>query len=141
MKTRLIAVFFILGTIALYFALIIVYGINFPVQDDYNAILKFIIDFHNSNSLTERIGLLFSQNWEHRILSTKLFALAEYWISGKLNFIVLNVAGNAGLLVILWVLYKHLNKPFTAAFSYLVPTVLLLFNFSYYETSFGQWPL
>lgn len=72
--------------IMLYGYYILKYAINLPRQDDYDAILGFLVKYKKAPSLGEKIGLLFSQHNEHRIFSSRVVYALYYTFTGRIHF-------------------------------------------------------
>ncbi len=90
--------YLLIATIVIaYYASVLIFTQNFPISDDF-ALLNFLNKYEKSNSLSDKVNLLFSQHNEHKIVSTKLFFLAYHQIFGNLNFIWLNFIGNLAIL-------------------------------------------
>lgn len=87
------------------------YTYNIPKLDDYDAILKFIIDFKKADFST-RLYLLFSQHNEHRILTSRIIYLLQYYLTGTINFKNIIYIGNLQLIPI-FVLLACFIKRFT----------------------------
>ena len=69
------------------------YAINIPRQDDYDAILKFLINFKKAD-FSDKLSLLFAQHNEHRIFASRVVYAVYYSVFGDINFrhlILLNV--------------------------------------------------
>ncbi len=60
-------------------------AVNIPGQDDYDAILQFLVNFKVS-SLGDKAALLFQQHNEHRILSSRIVYVIYYCVFGDINF-------------------------------------------------------
>ena len=93
----------------IYFNLVNKYAVNFPYQDDYNAILEFLTQFKTA-SFVDKIALLFSQHADHRILHSRLIYVTYHAIFGKINFIHIIFIANLQLLVIFMVLVHFIKK-------------------------------
>ncbi len=125
----------VIAIVSFYFCLLR-YCYNFPYFDDFEVILAFLNSYLTSGQLSEKIGLLFEQHGEHRVVFDRAVALAEYFVSGKIDFRVLILIGNAALLGLLILFYKAIPRPPKLAPLVLAPVAMLLFNFRYFQTSF-----
>jgi hypothetical protein len=79
------------------------YALNLPHWDDYDAILKFLSNYHQA-AAGDKIALLFSQQNEHRILFSRIVYVLYYGIFGDINFrsiILFNVFILLGLFLII----------------------------------------
>lgn len=55
------------AVIGFYFYQILQYVYNFPLYDDYETILRFLIEWEKTSSLSQKFSLLFQQHNEHRV--------------------------------------------------------------------------
>lgn len=69
---------------------------NIPVYDSYNAILQTIIDWKRFG-FWDKMALLVRQHNEHRLLASRLFYLAYYYLTGGINFTVIAFIGDLQL--------------------------------------------
>lgn len=89
-----------------YFIILGHFQYNFPFYDDYNVVLKTVLDWQNTTSFLQKINNLFAQHNEHRLLIVRLLSLLDYWIRGQVVFTDLIWLGNLSLVVVFWVLYR-----------------------------------
>ncbi len=118
----------VLFPIAIYISAVLIFSINIPADDDYDAVLGFLNKFVTSNNLGEKIWILFSQHNEHRIFFNRVVELLQYYIMGKANFYVLSIIGNLGWVLSFFVIYKLYKKKFNN-FKYLLPISIIFFSF------------
>lgn len=71
--------------IAAYIWFVFRYSVNMPRQDDYDSILNYLIEYKKA-SFYEKIGLLFSQHNEHRLLLSRIACNVYYYLFGCVNF-------------------------------------------------------
>jgi hypothetical protein len=83
---------------------------NIPWFDEYENIPYFLDRFLNAGSFTDRMAALLRPNNEHRVVYARLVVLAQYLLTGGLNFGGLMLWGNLGLVLIFWLLYKALRR-------------------------------
>ncbi|WP_064196828.1 MULTISPECIES: hypothetical protein [Emticicia] len=110
------------------------YAVNIPHWDDF-AIRNTLAKMLETDVLSEKFKLLFSQHNEHRILLTRITAWFTYFLFGTLNLKVLMLGGILSLLGIL-VLFYDLSKKYNQSIQSFIPVVLILLNFSLYENIF-----
>lgn len=125
-----------LFAIVLFYYAIIRFSLNFPIYDDYVAILQFLLDFKNANTLNEKWRLIWQQHNEHRIVFSKLVTLVQYGIDGTVSFRKQILIGNLGLLLIWFSLLYYLKRQSYFSWWLMMPVTLFLFQFQYYELSF-----
>lgn len=82
----------------LYFIVLDRYALNYPVADDYNAIIQFLCEFRNA-SFGQKFSLLFSQHNEHRILFSRIVYVLFDWLPGLINMRAIIMVGNLQILV------------------------------------------
>jgi hypothetical protein len=131
---KYLATILFLIPIFVYFFCVIYFSKNVPFLDDYDSILKFLVNFKMEPSYFKRVQLIFAEHNDHHLAFLHLVALAQYYIFGTINFVHLIVFGNlsiAGILYILWISVKSWKYKLY----YFLPTVYLLFGFAYYEAS------
>ena len=90
------------------------YAVNVVMFDDY-ALLRFITHWANpATPWSTRLSELVAAHNTHYIIYDRLVALATYYTTGHVNFLVMIVLGNAALLGIvwrLWTLFRELRLP------------------------------
>lgn len=74
------------------------YAANIPILDDYDAILEFLINWRSGN-LCQKVGVLFTQHNEHRLVYSRVVYLLYYYVFGDVNFKNLVILGNLNLIV------------------------------------------
>lgn len=82
----------------LYFIVLDRYALDYPVADDYNAIIQFLCEFRNA-SVGQKVSLLFSQHNEHRILLSRIIYVVYDWLPGLINMRAIIMVGNLQILV------------------------------------------
>lgn len=119
--------------VILFYGMVFNYSVDVPSLDDFLAILGFMNRFVGVDSFLEKLSLIFSQHNEHRIVFTRITALAIYYLGGSVNFKLLIVAGNLALLGLIFLIYHSANIK-TAKLLYFAPAILLMFQPSYFES-------
>jgi hypothetical protein len=120
--------------VTVYFVIVFQNTYNIPRYDDFVVFFKFIGDYIDSSSFGEKWELIFSQHGEHRKLLTRLLALLDYWITGKISLSAMIAIGNVFLLGIgsMFILFikKNADKGLIA-----LAMILLIFNGQVFDTS------
>jgi hypothetical protein len=80
--------------------------VNYPILDDFGAIVNFMVDYFKTTGFKETIKLLFSQNNDFRLVVLKLITLSDYYIFGKINFGHLRIIGFSLFLSTLLLFFK-----------------------------------
>lgn len=104
-------------------------------MDDYNMPLDFVMKFSKMD-LSGKLGMLFAQYGEHRLLPSKLIYLSYYYLTGEMNFRILGIIGNMQLLVVAFV-GIHFIKKLTPNFWKLPAIIwmLVVFDLNTYENA------
>ncbi len=118
---------------AVYFYIVFRYSLNIPIADDYDAALDFLNKFIQVQTLTEKITLLFSQHNEHRIVSTRIAFLIQYYLFQEINFKLSIVVGNIGWIFTVLTLVAYFQRSFNLSIDYLLPIPYLLLSFTHWE--------
>jgi hypothetical protein len=129
-----VAVF--LTVAGMYYYFILLYTINFPLHDDYHAVLGFLFKYTDASaSWKDKLAALFSQHNEHRIFFDRFIVLIYYKIFGNVNFVALSFIGGLSLLAISAVLFRSLNI-FKKNALYFIPVIFLVFNYKFCEVTY-----
>ncbi len=115
----------LVGVVAQYYALNVPYWDDYKVQDQLQMLIS-------QPTIGQKIGHLFDQHWEHRIVWTRLVFLAFYKLNGSLNYYGLTLIGVSGLLVLLVLLlaaFRRLRLPL----AYFIPVPFWLFTLQSHE--------
>lgn len=126
--------------VALYYSLFFACVVDAPVWDDYDAIFSFALDFDAAETVSQRLGILFSSHNEHRLVLLHLATLASLTLFGQINFAFLSTLGNIFLLFVAWLLcaaFYEDRRSNKAVLSF-APVMFLLFQPQYYDTLL--WP-
>ncbi len=91
--TVLWALLFILPFIV-FFSYVYRYAINVPVHDDYDVALGFMNTVVAPGTAGEKLGALWEQDNESRLILVKVLALIDYGLFHNVDFRVLLIAGN-----------------------------------------------
>jgi hypothetical protein len=121
--------------VLVFFGILLKFAVNIPYYDDFDAVLAFLNNFNSTESLSEKIKLLFNQHNEHRIIFNKLFTIASYYITGEINFKLLILFGNLALVGVAVVIFLSFRQEENKVL-YFLPVMFLLFQFQSYENSF-----
>ncbi|EKT87489.1 membrane protein [Leptospira santarosai serovar Shermani str. LT 821] len=122
---RILSSFIFLYCVYNYFHTIRKLSVNFPLGDDYDAILDFLNRWQQSDS---KISLLFGQHNEHRIVFVRIISLLYFQLFHTINFIHLILIGNAFVFLSWIVLYFSVEDK--RKWILLTPILFLLFSFS-----------
>ncbi len=111
-------------------AITVLYGSNIPFHDELEATVRYVVNFP-SQSWDERFARLLGVHIDHRLVTTRLPALAEYAILGHLNFYYLNLFSTF-LLVTLGIVTAYCARPEYRTAAFCAPFFLLFFQPQYY---------
>lgn len=106
--------------------------VNYPILDDFGAIVNFMVDYLKTTGFKEIIKLLFSQNNDFRLVVLKLITLTDYYIFGQINFQHLRIIGFSFFLSTLFFFFR-LGRFQTSKFYHFLPVPLLLISLAYAE--------
>ncbi len=96
-----------LAPAAAYLLVVFRHAQNIPRGDDYYSILRFLSDWIASPTAGTKLTLLFEQYFSHRIVLTKLAALASFWFTGEAGFIALQALGwGSWLALAVWLAFS-----------------------------------
>jgi hypothetical protein len=127
---------FVVGIICVFLAFLLYLQsdlfINFPIADDFGAIINFNLDYLNTHTLSDKLTLLFSQNNDFKLVVLKLVDLAYLTIFDNVNLGHLRVFGYFMFLSTMFFLYK-LGDFRKTNILYFLPVPLLMISFAYSE--------
>lgn len=81
------------------------FAVNAPYWDDFDAILGFVLRFEDAPDTPSKLLQIFDQHNEHRIVFTKIVSLVCFTLFGGLDFNVLIALGLLGLVLLAPLLY------------------------------------
>lgn len=126
----ILAVPFLILVLALWF-----WSENVVFHDDY-ALLGFLLDWTDpAVSWGQKIQRLVEPHNYHRIVYDRLVTLATYYLTGRMNILIMIALGNAALLGIVWrfwTLFRQLELPGW----YFIPVPYWLLNLQSHENMF-----
>ncbi len=131
---NILATILILFPIAVFYFVFQKYAVNIPHWDDF-AIRNTLAQMIETESVFQKIKLLFSQHNEHRILLTRFSAWMVYLLEGTLNLKSLMLIGIIALLGILFLLYK-VSKKYNSSLLAFVPISFIFLNVGLFENTF-----
>ena len=115
----------------LYIWAVLRYTSYLPYWDDYNAVLRFLNNFYDSD-ISEKVKLFFSQHNEHRIVFNRIVELLQLKLFGEINFLYLVLIGNVGWFLVIYLLWRY-AKSENISFIYFSPVLIVLLAFSHNE--------
>jgi hypothetical protein len=107
------------------------YASNVPFWDEFVSTLKFAVNYGEMTG-RERLSALFASHYGHRILTTRLATLAQWRLTGELDFIHLMAIAFACLAGTAGVVYAGVRRGAGALAPY-APFLLLLFQPQYHQ--------
>lgn len=108
------------------------HAVDIPFSDDYDNVLGFANAWVQTDDAGLRGRMLLAQHNEHRLLVNRLATLAVMDLHGRIDFRLLILAGNIGLLVFclaLWWICRRSGFGLVA----MAPAALLVFQPQYFE--------
>lgn len=125
----------LLAYLSIYFGYVWTYSLNIPYNDDFTALLGYVIRFKDV-SFSEQLKSLLLPHNEHIIWGTRMVGLLQYALLGKLNFQWLILFGNVLLVVELYILHGLCKRlSIHSGFCFLLVTIVLI-NPQYSATTF-----
>jgi hypothetical protein len=98
-------------------------AVNLPIWDDFDSVLFFLNQYIQTDSLNEKLSLIFSQHNEHRIVINHLLTLVSYWCFGEVNFLFLIWCAVFALLTVPFVIASSMTSTLSAL---VIATAVLL---------------
>ena len=112
--------------------------INLPLQDDYDAVLRFVNQTAQAQGAGAKLtNLLADQHNEYKLFVGHGLEWAQFALLGHMDFAQLCVAGDSAiflLALILWLMFLPGEKDLAKRLAYFVPVAWLLFQLEYWET-------
>lgn len=99
----------VLCPLFVYMVTVAVHALNYPFEDDFNAILEFLNHYQTANG-KEKMRLLFTQHNEHRILFSRIIYVLYNYLPGQLNFKWIIYIGNAQHVLSFFVCLHFIRK-------------------------------
>jgi hypothetical protein len=102
-------------SVAVHYYFLLKYSANIPVSDDYYDALRFLNNYTQTKSISQKFHILFSQNNEHRPAFNHLIFASMHALYGSLNFKVLMFIGDIstiGLIILLGTIYRRQGDAF-----------------------------
>ena len=131
---NLITALLILFPVIIFYWVFQKYAVNTPHWDDF-AIRNTLAKILETDSISEKIKLLFSQHNEHRILLTRISAWLVFLLQGTLNLKSLMFIGFFALIGLLAIFFQISKKNKLPLFAF-VPISFILFNVGLFENTF-----
>ena len=113
----------------------LLYVVNVPWFDDFEALSGFFLEFLKSKTWAEKWHWLIVPNNEHRMATGKLITMLVYYCSGFLDFRWIQGLANFSVIVI-WGLLLLTFRRFKLSYWYFLPLTLILFQPQYYLLTF-----
>jgi hypothetical protein len=137
-RSNIVCAVVIGGLLLGYGALVVICSVNIPYLDDFDAILRFMNAYAAADDVPDRVSLVFSSHYDHRIAFARIASLAVYYLGGSVNFKALILIGNAALAGIIGVLYAGWAPaaPKRHTVCWFLPAAFMLLQPQYHETIF-----
>ncbi|AEI48734.1 hypothetical protein [Runella slithyformis] len=121
--------------LGIYFGYVWTYSLNIPYNDDFTALLGYVVRFKDAPFSEQLKSLLLPHN-EHIICATRIVGLVQYTLLGKLNFQWLILSGNLLLVVELSILYGLCKRLAVHSGFYFFLVSIVFINPQYSATTF-----
>lgn len=87
------------------------FAVDVPLNDDYDAILDHLNRVRTTPGTLVRLGTFFEQHNEHRIALPRALFVTAFALEGRVDFRVLALLGNVGLVAVLALLFLSFTGP------------------------------
>jgi hypothetical protein len=135
MSKKILTCFFLLTSVFVFYWFSVSYSLNIPWLDDFENIPFFLSQWLDAPTWQARFTALLRPNNEHRVLTARLLVLANYWLTGSLNFKALALAGNLTVLGI-FVIVARAYRQQSGQWLSLAAASFLIFNLQFYAMTF-----
>jgi hypothetical protein len=135
LRRPVVTIALLLLPIALFFAYFLYLRYNIPWFDEYEIFPYFLQKWLDAPTLADRWQAFIKPNNEHRLAFAHTVLLAQYGLTGQINFANLMFIGNLGLVVLLALLGGALHGK-KLPLVYLLPVPLWLFTPQNYLLTF-----
>jgi hypothetical protein len=112
---------------------------NIPMWDEFDTVLKFLLDFRAADSLAGALREFFAMANEHCVLTSRLVFVLLYELTGKTNFVHLAIVGNLFMLATLLVGARGVGGSGGARWLWVAVTTLLIFQLQHHENLFSSY--
>ncbi len=107
------------------------YAVNIPYNDDFDTVFGFMNAYSRPHMFIERFNMIFAFWNDHRQPFNKIVTLLMNGFFGNINIKTMIYIGNAGLLIIIFCLYKMFQSENKLLF--FLPAIFLFFQPGYAE--------
>jgi hypothetical protein len=105
---------------------VLAYVVDIPIEDDFGIFLGPVMGFVQTASLADRWQLIVSQSNMHRFVFSRLVGLADYYLTGRLNFAHIIVFANIGWLLAVLLFIRAVAREARMTLLQLLPMPYLL---------------
>jgi hypothetical protein len=124
-----------IAVVCIFYYCSVLYSLNIPWFDDIENIPYFLVNWLEGQTFSEKWQALIRPNNEHRVLAARLVVLAQYYVSGVLNFKVLVFLGNLTVLGFFGLFVYNFSRQ-SGRWFLILPAALLIFNMQSYLVTF-----
>jgi len=122
--------------ICFYFTTVYNYATNVPIVDDYVSIIRFLNNYSLTQSMQEKIILLFKPQNMHKIMTSKVITASVFHLEGHGNLRTMVIIGNLFLIPTSLFFYFTAKEESKMKPIYFVLLLFIFFNFHYYSFIF-----
>jgi hypothetical protein len=111
--------------------------VSVPIQDDYHAILGFLLQWKNERGIKHILEIMTYQHNDYRFMFENTIVAIQYTILGHTNLEVLSIMGDLfviPLFGILYLMWRECGRPREYTLLALVPVSWILFQLQYEST-------
>ncbi len=133
-----LGVFLLAGAVLVFLFVLYRGAVNIPRMDDYDAVLNFLLKYRTEPSAWQKtLWVLTSQHMQYKLAVLHAVAAAEYELTSRVDFTLLEWLGNATVLLsafVLWRLLGRSGRPLPERIWLFVPVLWVLLAPEYFET-------
>jgi hypothetical protein len=111
---------------------------NIPMWDEFETVLRFLLDFRAADSVTASVREFFAMANEHCVLTSRMIFVLVDELTGGVNFISLALVGNSFLVGAVVAVRLGIAERWWRAFA-LAWSALVLLHLQHHETLFSSY--
>jgi hypothetical protein len=119
-----------------FFTVLVRNALNIPIYDDYDALLNFLNQLTQLNSMSAKVSYFFaSQHGEIKLFLLHGLTCLQVYFLGHIDFLTLSAVGNGFIFllgILLWKMFLPDCKDLATRLAYFVPVSWLLFQLQYW---------
>jgi hypothetical protein len=122
----------------IFYSILSMTALNIPNEDDYDTLLAFANQLHQTSSFPAKVSLFFaSQHNEYKLFFEHGIVWIQLLLLGRINLLSLEVIGNtfvALLAAFVWIIFLPQQKNLSHRLALFLPVPWILFQLQYFQT-------